>query len=131
MIAVDSSAVIAAAMEEPEGSLFGPALFGKLCLIGWPTVFETRMVLTGKKTAAALAFLDRWLERRNVSCRSFDGSFYRTATAAFTRYGRGMGHPAKLNFGDCMAYATAKVEGLPLLYKGTDFGLTDIRPALR
>ena len=43
---------------------------------------------------------------------------------------KGRIHPAKLNFGDCMAYAVAKVHDVPLLYKGTDFSQTDIRPAL-
>ena len=52
------------------------------------------------------------------------------ASDAFDRFGKGIGHPAKLNFGDCMAYAVAKVHDVPLLYKGTDFAQTDIRPAL-
>ncbi len=53
----------------------------------------------------------------------------RLALAAFDRYGRGR-HPAKLNFGDCFAYALAKERGLPLLFKGNDFALTDIAAAL-
>jgi ribonuclease VapC len=50
------------------------------------------------------------------------------ATAAFLRFGRGR-HPAALNFGDCMAYAVASVAGLPLLFTGDDFALTDIARA--
>jgi ribonuclease VapC len=54
----------------------------------------------------------------------------RLAVEADHRYGRGTGHPARLNFGDCLAYAVAKAHDLPLLYKGGDFSLTDIRAAL-
>lgn len=52
------------------------------------------------------------------------------AAEAFLRFGRGRGHAAKLNFGDCMAYALAKSLDAPLLFKGDDFALTDIRSAL-
>jgi ribonuclease VapC len=51
--------------------------------------------------------------------------------SAFRRYGRGSKHPAKLNFGDCFAYALAKTRNLPLLFKGDDFIHTDIEPALK
>jgi ribonuclease VapC len=54
----------------------------------------------------------------------------RVALDAFDRYGKGRGHPAQLNMGDCFAYACARVEGAPLLYKGDDFGRTDILAAL-
>ena len=50
--------------------------------------------------------------------------------AAYPDFGKGSGHPAQLNFGDCFAYALAKATGEPLLFKGTDFGHTDIRPAI-
>ena len=51
------------------------------------------------------------------------------AYSAFVAYGRGRGHPANLNFGDLFSYALAKVRGLPLLFKGDDFSLTDIQSA--
>ena len=49
---------------------------------------------------------------------------------AFRKFGKGSGHPAKLNFGDCFAYALAKQLDAPLLYKGDDFAQTDVRSAL-
>ena len=52
------------------------------------------------------------------------------AQDAFGAFGKGKGHPAKLNFGDCMSYAVAKFHDVPLLFKGDDFRLTDIRAAL-
>jgi ribonuclease VapC len=48
------------------------------------------------------------------------------ASNAFAKFGKGSGHPARLNFGDCMAYAVAMVMRAPLLFKGSDFGLTDV-----
>lgn len=52
------------------------------------------------------------------------------ARAAYRDFGKGSGHPARLNFGDCFAYALAQWLREPLLYKGEDFGHTDVRPAL-
>jgi ribonuclease VapC len=54
----------------------------------------------------------------------------RIARAAYRDYGRGSRHPARLNFGDCFAYALARATGEPLLFKGGDFVHTDIKPAL-
>lgn len=54
----------------------------------------------------------------------------RVARVAYRDFGKGSGHPARLNFGDCFAYALAKVTGEPLLYKGDDFPHTDVEPAL-
>lgn len=59
----------------------------------------------------------------------FDERHLAAAADAFARFGKGL-HPARLNFGDCMAYAVAKVAACPLLYKGDDFARTDIAPAL-
>ena len=52
-----------------------------------------------------------------------------TALAAFSRYGKGRGHPAQLNLGDCFAYAVATNQRTTLLFKGEDFDKTDLRPA--
>lgn len=58
-----------------------------------------------------------------------DKAMHRIAVEASRNYGRAVAHPARLNFGDCFAYACAKVHGIPLLYKGDDFPLTDIESA--
>jgi ribonuclease VapC len=77
----------------------------------------------------ALRILEDWIVRPNVTLDPFDAPQYRDAVIAFERFGHGR-HPAKLNFGDCMSHAVAKHHGVPLLYKGNDFRLTDIRSAL-
>ncbi|MPZ59075.1 MAG: PIN domain-containing protein [Rhizobiales bacterium] len=69
------------------------------------------------------------MEYFNVEVVPVDLAQARIAADAFTRYGRGQ-HPARLNYGDCFAYALAASRGVPLLYKGTDFGKTDIASAL-
>ena len=61
---------------------------------------------------------------------AFNLPMYQLAQDAFKAFGKGKGHPAKLNFGDCMSYAVAKFHDVPLLFKGDDFRLTDIRAAL-
>ena len=68
--------------------------------------------------------------RAAIEAVDFTMDMYREAVRALERFGKGRGHPAQLNFGDCMAYAVAKVYDLPLLYKGDDFARTDIRSAL-
>jgi len=130
MIAVDTSAILAIALDEQDAKRFAGPINGTRCVIGWPTVFETNLVLTGQRKASALELVSLWMARPNVEKVAFDERLFHAAIVAFREYGKGMGHPAKLNIGDCFSYAVAKVHDVPLLYKGTDFAHTDIRPAL-
>ena len=129
MIAVDVSALVAVAADEPDADDFSPSMLRLPCVIGWPTVLETELVLRGRRMASALEYVDLWIARANVVCVAFDRTHYRLAAEAFDRYGKGR-HAAGLNFGDCMSYAIARANEVPLLYKGTDFAQTDVRPAL-
>jgi ribonuclease VapC len=130
MIAVDSSAIIAVALAEPDAARFVGPLEGSVCLVGWPTLLEVHMVLTGYGKKKALAATELWREGPGIRTIDFDATLFAAASAAFDRYGKGQGSGAGLNFGDCMAYAVARHFDVPLLYKGTDFARTDIRPAL-
>lgn len=131
MIAVDASALIAILYGEADGE----ALFDRLtredaaCITG-PTLLETRMVDHGRSKTTPGAELDRLLKAGNISCVDFTSKHAHLAHVAFLTYGKGSGHRAQLNFGDCMAYALAKALDAPLLFKGNDFSLTDIRSAL-
>lgn len=129
MIVVDTSAIIAIANEEAEGQVFDRMIARQRALIGTPTLFEARMVLGTLMPGFADPFLDGLIARSTVQPIDFTMEMYRTASAAFIRFGKGRGHPAKLNFGDCLSYAVAKARGLPLLFKGDDFGRTDVVPA--
>ena len=99
------------------------------CLIGWPTVFEFHLVLSSFPRKRGGEVLDKIFSAPRIDMISFDRRLFQFATAAFDCYGRGR-HRAKLNFGDCMAYAIARAHDVPLLYKGSDFARTDIAAAL-
>ena len=130
MIAIDTSAIVAIACEEPEAEAFSRVIAVEKGLVTPPVLFEARMVLEQKLTGRAVRFLDAFVQNPQVEAVPFTLDMYRAASSAFESYGKGRGHSAQLNFGDCMAYAVAKVEGIPLLYKGEDFSRTDIRRAL-
>jgi ribonuclease VapC len=98
-------------------------------VIGAPTLFETEMVLASREGASGLAALALFFVRNEVMVVPFDDRHRRLATAAFVHYGKGR-HPAALNYGDCMTYATARLCGAPLLFVGEDFAKTDLPAAL-
>jgi ribonuclease VapC len=87
------------------------------------------MVLLSRKGSEAVRALDLLILRLGIEIVPFTESQARLARAAFERYGKGH-HPAGLNFGDCMAYALARETGEELLFKGTDFGQTDVATVL-
>lgn len=130
MIALDSSALLAIVLEEPEKAAFGATLARNDCIIGAPTVLEAQLAVVARGGEQGLRSLRYILARPTLDITDFSARHAQAAFDAYERFGRGR-HPAKLNFGDCMAYAVAKLAGAPLLYKGCDFGLTDIRPAIQ
>lgn len=126
MIAVDTSVIIAISMKEPEAETFRTLMGREPIIIGWPTLFEARMVLSGKGFVSAQAMIKRLCEIPNVTTVAFDEKHFRAAEDAFTRFGRGR-NPAALNMGDCFTYAVASIAKAPLLFKGHDFGQTDLK----
>lgn len=130
MIAVDTSALVAIAFGEDDAKGFLTALSSNECVVGAPTVFETRLVVDSERSATAAGIIEDLLALPNLVVIAFERSHVAIAREAFKRYGRGRGHPAKLNMGDCLTYAVAKVHDVPLLYKGDDFRHTDVSPAL-
>ena len=126
MIAVDTSALVPIVREEPEARLFGEVLSSRRVLVGTPTLLEASMVLPSVVSGdAADRFLRSFLAEPGVEPVAFSFEMFEAAKVAFRFYGCGR-HPAKLNFGDCMSYAVAKVLGIPLLYKGGNFAQTDL-----
>lgn len=126
MMAVDTSVIIAISMNEPEADAFRPLMGRETVIIGWPTLLEARMVLTGKGFVSAATMIKRLSETPNVITVAFEEKHFRAAEDAFTRFGRGR-HPAALNMGDCFSYAVAAVAKAPLLFKGRDFSQTDLK----
>lgn len=96
--------------------------------IGAPTLLEAGMVVMGAFDLHGRALLAQFLGRNRVVVIPFDNRHWEAAMEAFIRYGKGR-HPAALNFGDCMTYATAQIAGAPLLFVGEDFARTDVVPA--
>ena len=131
MIALDTSAVVAIALEEAEKDAFTDEIAAVGAVIGAPTLLECRMVLSTRMPKFADQFMKQFIERPSIRPVAFTPEMYALASSAFDRFGKGRKNPAGLNFGDCMAYAVAKHHEVSLLYKGSDFLLTDVSPALR
>ena len=93
----------------------------------WETVLAVARVLALDLKSAETA-VEEFLALTQIIVTPVPGEARRLAIEAFDRFGKGR-HPAGLNFGDCFAYACAKLAGVPLLYKGEDFPLTDISAA--
>lgn len=128
---IDSSAIVAIFLRE-KGSerVLDELEAADAVRIGAPTLVETAMVLTGRLGDDGRTMLLSLLQEVNVDVLSFGDAHWRIAQSAFVRYGRGR-HPAALNFGDCLTYATAYVAGEPLLCVGDDFAQTDLELVLK
>jgi ribonuclease VapC len=126
---VDSSALIAILLKEPEALRLTTAIAGSsACRLPASCFLETSMLLLARLDEDGLRDLDLYLARSRMEIAPFTESQSRLAREAFKQYGKGR-HPAKLNFGDCMSYALAKEGGDELLFKGTDFSRTDVAVA--
>lgn len=127
---IDTSAIVAILFDESESDdfieLIGAAPVRLLSAVGR---VEAAFVIEGRKHAAGRERLDRFLRLAGPEIVAVSPEQAVVAVGAFRRFGRGR-HPARLNIGDCFAYALAKVTGEPLLFKGSDFGQTDITAAL-
>lgn len=127
---IDSSALVATLLREPEAAAFTDAILAaSQRLVGTPSYLETAMVLAGRLGPPALGTLERLVESLGLDIVAFDARQARRAVAAFLHDGKGR-HPSGLNFGDCCSYALAAETGLSLLFKGNDFTRTDLVPAL-
>jgi ribonuclease VapC len=128
---VDSSAIVAILRDEPVASELAKALIAaRSRLIATPTYLETCMVALSGKSPLAWSFVDQTLTRYEIQQIAFSNDAAKAAVEAFRRFGKGRGHPAQLNFGDCISYAVSKVEMMPLLFTGDDFRKTDVECAI-
>ena len=123
---IDSSAIIACLLDEPERARFiGLIDAAAVRLISVVSFVETSFVILGRKGEAGLSDLAQFVRSAAIESIPANGDQAVLAVEAFRRLGRGR-HPARLNIGDCFAYALAKATKEPLLFKGGDFSLTDI-----
>lgn len=127
-IVVDTSAIMAVLLKEPDGDRYSDALVeADEILVSAGTVLEATLVST-RLTGSARS-VERILASLRFEVRAFDAVQLAIAQAGFAQFGKGR-HPAKLNLGDCFAYALSKSTGFPLLWKGDDFSQTDLTSAL-
>jgi ribonuclease VapC len=131
VIALDTSALIAVVSNEPEATFFAALIAQNDCLVGAPTQFEAAMVANRDASGGGYRDLLKILAWKNVAIIDFSAAHAAIAHRAFRDFGRGRGHRAALNYGDCMAYAVASLASAPLLFKGDDFAHTDIPAAWR
>jgi ribonuclease VapC len=128
---VDSSALVAILKREPGWEALAKALDSAgASHISAATYLETSIVVDGWKNSILSREMDELLERFNVVIEPVTVAQAKIARQAYRDFGKGSGHPAGLNFGDCFSFALASDKHEPLLYKGDDFGHTDLRAAV-
>jgi ribonuclease VapC len=126
---LDSSALVAILFAEPGYlGLVDRILETDNVRVGAPTVVETSLVFAGRRGARSAESVEGLIAELGVSVVPFGETEWHLAVEAFRRFGRGR-HPAALNYGDCLAYATAQAAHDTLLFVGEDFARTDIAPA--
>ena len=124
---IDTSAIVAIMRREADWVHFERAIDESFeRFISASSVLELSLVLRG----AADPEIDNFIEAMGIEILEVDSSHLRWARHANRVYGRHSGSPAKLNFGDCLVYGAAMSTGKPLLFKGDDFGHTDVRSVL-
>lgn len=128
---VDTSALVAILKREPEQATFSAFLEStQNVTISAVTYFEASIVIDSLRQPAVSRQLDDMIEKARIIIEPVTVEQARIARQAYRDYGKGSGHPANLNFGDCFSYALARDKREPILYKGNDFVHTDLRSAV-
>ncbi len=124
---VDSSALLAILFREPGyGAFLDHLESAAAAKVSAATVLEASIVMQVRLGPKGVEALHALLHAMGVEEVAFTPEQRREAERAFVLYGKGSGHGARLNYGDCMTYGLAKSTGLPLLFKGEDFAQTDL-----
>lgn len=127
---LDTSAIIAILRKEVEGAaLLAKVVQAPVCRISAATYLEAGIVVDRAANPIMSRRLDDLVKEVPLSISPFTEAQAKLARTAYRDFGKGSGHAAQLNFGDCFAYALAKEMGEPLLFKGDDFSKTDVEAA--
>jgi ribonuclease VapC len=130
-VIIDTSALIAILRDEPEAMSCARAIeAAAVRRVSAASFLEAAIVIDGSREPVASRRLDDLFREAQLIIEPVSEAQARIARDAYRDFGKGSGHPAGLNFGDCFAYALARATGEPLLFKGNDFAQTDITPAL-
>ncbi len=124
---IDPSALVAILLGEADAPAFARAIAGaRSRRLSAASYVELAAVIDGRRNPVLSGALDATLASSGIEIVALTPQQARLAREAYQRFGRGSGHPAQLNMGDCFAYALARDLREPLLFKGGDFALTDI-----
>lgn len=128
---VETSALVAILQGEEEAAAFVARIAdAPVRRISAANYVEAAILFDRARNANLGPMLDAFLQEAGLIVEPVTGAQANLARVAYRMYGKGSGHPAQLNFGDCFSYALAKATGEPLLYKGNDFVHTDIASAI-
>jgi ribonuclease VapC len=129
---VDTSAIIAIIKNEPEARAFSEAIEeAKVVRISAASYIESRIVAGRYKDPILTSRVEEILENPGLLIEPVTAEQATIACEAYRDYGKGSGHPANLNFGDCFSYALAREKREPILFKGDNFWHTDLRAAVK
>ncbi len=128
---IDSSALVAILLGEPEADQLVHAIVSAGSrIVGTPTLVEASAVMLARKGTVGEVALDALLQRLAIDVMPMSVEAAAKARNAYQRYGKGIGSPGVLDFGDCLSYGIAMAAGEPLLFKGEDFTPTDVQIAI-
>jgi ribonuclease VapC len=128
---VDASAIIAILRDEPEAQACAKAIAkAPVRRISAVSFVEAAVVIDGGRNPVASRKFDDLLREAELIVEPVSETQARIAREAYRDFGKGSGHSAGLNFGDCFSYALAKAMDEPILFKGDDFSHTDLAPAI-
>lgn len=126
---VDTSAIVAIVRDEPEADQCLNLILQTGCRISAGNLLESYLVTDGARVSGLRQGLDVIIADLHIMTEPVTGEHVQLTRDAFRRYGKGSGHAAQLNYGDCFAYALARQRDEPLLFVGSDFARTDIARA--
>jgi ribonuclease VapC len=127
---LDTSALLAILLDEPEAPRLVAAIVTAIrCAVGAPSVVEAAAILLARHGAAGEVAWDALLQRLAITVVPMTPEAAVAARCAYQRFGKGVGSPGALNYGDCLAYGVAQASGDALLFTGDDFPRTDVRAA--
>jgi ribonuclease VapC len=128
---IDTSAIVAILRDEPEAVFYARAITeAAVRRVSAVNFVESAVVIDASRDPIATRRFDDFITEASIFIEPVTAIQAQISREAYRDFGKGSGHPARLNFGDCFAYALAKTSGEPLLFKGGDFAHTDIVPAL-
>ena len=124
---IDTSALVAISLHEPSRESLLDAIAAAVTrTVSSVSLMEAGIVLRARSGQPGVEALYDFLDNQSIETAVFDKAQAKVAVGAFGRFGKGMGHRAQLNFGDCAVYALAALRGEPLLATGKDFAATDL-----